>query len=81
MQDSRSLDLMWIKVGITAGFLTLIIYPLLIFMPMPRLVTVILVFAVGPLLSMTSRTLRSRPLCRSLVFGCHNSGASLLQMG
>lgn len=54
MSDNRSIDITWIKIGIVAGFLTTIIYPLLIFAPMPRLATVVLVFAIGPLLSISS---------------------------
>ena len=54
MPNNQSIDITWIKIGIIAGFLTTIIYPLLIFAPMPRLLSVILIFAVGPLLSISS---------------------------
>ena len=54
MPNNHSIDITWIKIGIIAGFLATIIYPLLIFAPMPRLLSVILIFAVGPLLSISS---------------------------
>ncbi len=54
MPTDHSIDITWIKIGIIAGFLTTIIYPLLIFAPMPKLLSVILIFAVGPLLSISS---------------------------
>jgi len=54
MPNNHSIDITWIKIGIIAGFLTTIIYPLLIFAPMPRLLTVMLIFAIGPLLSISS---------------------------
>jgi len=54
MAYDQSRDITWIKVGIITGFLTIIIYPLLILAPMPRQPTVILAFAIGPLLTVTS---------------------------
>jgi hypothetical protein len=54
MSKESHLELNWIKLGIIAGFLTSIIYPLLIFVDLPKLITVFLAAFVGPLLSVAS---------------------------
>lgn len=51
MNESNDLAVPWTKVGIFAGFLACAIYPLLIAVPMPMVVTVSLAAAFGPLLS------------------------------
>ncbi len=45
-------DLRWIRLGVGAGLATCLIYPSLIFVPWPRLITVTFAAAVGPLLGM-----------------------------
>lgn len=54
MIKESQLELNWIKVGIVSGFLTTIIYPLLIFVSLPKLLTIFLACFVGPLLSVAS---------------------------
>jgi hypothetical protein len=51
MNDSNGLVVAWTKVGIVAGFLACAIYPLLIAVPLPMVLTVALAAAFGPLLS------------------------------
>lgn len=54
MSKESQLELNWIKIGIITGFLTTIIYPLLIFVEMPKLPTIFFAAFVGPLLSAAS---------------------------
>lgn len=54
MMKESKLELNWIKVGIVAGFLTSLFYPLLIFVDMPQLLSVFVASFVGPLLSVAS---------------------------
>lgn len=54
MSKTYSLELNWIKAGIITGFLTTVIYPLLIFVEMPKLPTIFFAAFVGPLLSVAS---------------------------
>ena len=54
MSQESQLQLNWIKAGIITGFLTTVIYPLLIFAPLPDLLGIILACFVGPLLSIAS---------------------------
>jgi len=54
MSKESQLELNWIRVGIITGFLTTIIYPLLIFVSLPKLLTIFLACFVGPLLSVAS---------------------------
>lgn len=54
MSNDSQLQLNWVKAGIITGLLTTTIYPLLIFVSMPKLLTVLLVCFVGPLLSVAS---------------------------
>ena len=51
MTDSSQLAVTWTKVGVVTGILTFIVYPLIIAVPMPGLMTVVLATAFGPLLS------------------------------
>jgi hypothetical protein len=51
MNESNGLVVTWAKVGVAAGFLACAVYPLLIVVPMPMVVTVALAAAFGPLLS------------------------------
>jgi hypothetical protein len=51
MNASEDLRITWTKVGIVAGFLACTIYPLLIAVAMPVILTVALAAAFGPLLS------------------------------
>jgi hypothetical protein len=51
MNQSNGLAITWTKVGVAAGFLACAVYPLLIIVPMPMVVTVALAAAFGPLLS------------------------------
>jgi len=44
----------WIKLGIISGLLVSVIYPLLIFVPMPMIFQVILIMAWGPLLGLSA---------------------------
>lgn len=54
MSKETQLELNWIKTGILCGFLTTIIYPMLIFVDLPKLLTIFLAAFVGPLLSVAS---------------------------
>lgn len=44
----------WIKAGIICGLFVSVVYPIMIFLPMPKLIQILLVMAVGPLLSISS---------------------------
>lgn len=44
----------WIKLGIVCGFLVSVIYPSLIFIPMPQIVQVTFIMAWGPLLGISA---------------------------
>lgn len=54
MTKEDALTLAWIKLGAIAGIITCIIYPLMIAVEMPRLLTVACAAAFGPLLSLAS---------------------------
>ena len=54
MTKENALTLTWIKVGAVAGIITCVIYPLMIAVEMPRLLTVACAAAFGPLLSLAS---------------------------
>lgn len=54
MSREALLKLNWIKTGIICGFLATVIYPLLIFVDLPKLLTIFLAAFVGPLLSVAS---------------------------
>ena len=47
-------EMSWIRLAIGAGMATCFIYPSLIFVPLPRLITVVFAAAVGPLLGIAS---------------------------
>jgi len=53
MNSVSELVLKWIKLGIISGFLVSIIYPALLFIPMPFKMFLILVMAWGPLLALS----------------------------
>lgn len=44
----------WVRVGIGSGVLACVVYPLLVFIPMPRHLTVVLAAAFGPALAVAS---------------------------
>lgn len=54
MPTNNSLELRWIQLAIVLGIATSVVYPSLIFIPLPQLLTVILAAAVGPLLGLAS---------------------------
>jgi hypothetical protein len=54
MTKENALTLTWIKLGASAGILACVIYPLMIAVEMPRLLTVVCAAAFGPLLSLAS---------------------------
>jgi hypothetical protein len=54
MTNENALTLTWIKLGAIAGIIACVIYPLMIAVEMPRLLTVACAAAFGPLLSLAS---------------------------
>jgi len=54
MTTIRSVELNWIRLAIGCGLATSVVYPSLIFLPLPQLLTITLAAAVGPLLGMAS---------------------------
>lgn len=54
MPTSNSIELRWVQVAIGLGIATSVVYPSLIFLPLPQLLTVSLAAAVGPLLGIAS---------------------------
>lgn len=54
MNESKNIIKNWIKLGIVSGLLVSVIYPSLIFIPMPKLFQVILIMAWGPLLGLSA---------------------------
>lgn len=54
MNESKIIIKNWIKLGIVSGLLASVIYPALIFIPMPKLFQVILIMAWGPLLGLSA---------------------------
>jgi hypothetical protein len=54
MPGNNSIELRWIRLAIGLGIATSVVYPSLIFIPLPQLLTIILAAAVGPLLGMAS---------------------------
>lgn len=54
MSEDKSLIVRWIKLGIISGLLSSIIYPSLVFIPMPSVLQVIFVMAWGPLLGLSA---------------------------
>jgi hypothetical protein len=54
MTTIRSVELSWIRLAIGCGIATSVVYPSLIFIPLPQLATITLAAAVGPLLGIAS---------------------------
>jgi hypothetical protein len=54
MQNHLALSKNWIKLGIISGLLVSIIYPALIFIPLPEIIQTFLVMLFGPLLALSS---------------------------
>jgi len=54
MNESKNIIKNWIKLGIVSGLLVSVIYPSLIFIPMPKLFQVILIMAWGPLMGISA---------------------------
>lgn len=54
MPVNPAIELRWIRLAISLGIATSVVYPSLIFLPLPQLLTVILAAAVGPLLGLAS---------------------------
>src|SRR5574341_853136 len=54
MPTSNSIELRWVQVAIGLGIATSVVYPSLIFLPLPQLLTVSLAAAVVPLLGIAS---------------------------
>lgn len=54
MPTSNSIELRWVQLAIGLGIATSVVYPSLIFLPLPQLLTVSLAAAVGPLLGIAS---------------------------
>jgi len=54
MSSDTSLIRNWIKVGIISGLLVSVVYPSLIFIPMPQFLQVILIMAWGPFLGLAA---------------------------
>ena len=50
MSTKTSIELPWIRLAIGLGLATSVVYPSLIFIPLPQLLTIALAAAVGPLL-------------------------------
>lgn len=53
-QSQSGVEMNWIGLAIGAGIATCIVYPALVFVPLPRLVTVTFAASVGPLLGIAS---------------------------
>lgn len=54
-RELRPIDVTWRRVGIVAGFVACVVYPLAVFVPMPtRQVTVVLASSFGPALAIAS---------------------------
>jgi hypothetical protein len=54
MQNHPVLSRNWIRLGVISGFLVSIIYPALIFIPLPEIIQTFLVMLYGPLLGFSS---------------------------
>src|SRR3990172_8130676 len=54
MPTNNSLELRWIQLAIGLGIATSVVYPSLILIPMPQLLTITLAAAIGPLLGLAS---------------------------
>jgi hypothetical protein len=54
MTDDKVIIITWIKLGIISGLLSSIIYPSLIFIPLPDFLQVIFIMAWGPLLGLSA---------------------------
>lgn len=54
MHDEKDQYMAWVRIGIVAGLIASIIYPLMIFLSLPKIVTVIFASLFGPLLGIGS---------------------------
>jgi len=54
MDDEKRIYKTWIRLGIYAGFAVSVIYPLMIFAPLPKKITIVLASLFGPLLLVAS---------------------------
>jgi hypothetical protein len=54
MPANNSIELRWIRLAIGLGIATSVVYPSLIFLPLPQLLTITFAAAVGPLLGFAS---------------------------
>jgi hypothetical protein len=54
MNDEKAIYKTWVRVGIYAGLAVAVIYPLMIFAPLPKKITIILASLFGPLLMTAS---------------------------
>lgn len=54
MTARDSIELRWVQIGIGLGIATSVVYPSLIFFSLPKLLTIILAAAIGPLLGIAS---------------------------
>ena len=54
MEDEKKLYRVWVRIGVYAGLAVSVIYPLMIFAPLPRKLTVIFASLFGPLLMLAS---------------------------
>ncbi len=54
MTKENALTFTWVKLGASAGIIACLVYPLMIAVEMPRLLTVVCAAAFGPLLSLAS---------------------------
>ncbi len=54
MNEDSKLTRTWIRVGVICGLSAVVVYPLLIFVPLPGLLEIILASAFGPLLAVAS---------------------------
>jgi len=52
--QSYSLERKWVEVGIIAGFIASLTYPIMVFVPLPRMLTITLGAAFGPSLAIAS---------------------------
>ena len=54
MDDEKRMDRIWIRIGVYAGLAVSVIYPLMIFVSLPKKITITLASLFGPLLMLAS---------------------------